>query len=596
MTPRPSESLPPYRLVATAGHVDHGKSTLVRALTGTDPDRLAEEKARGLTIDLGFASVELPSGAVLGVVDVPGHARFLKNMVAGVGSVDACVFVVAATEGWRAQSAEHLAVLDLFGIKSGVVALTKSDLVDQSQLEAVRAEVGERLVKSRLATAEVVPVDSVRGQGLGQLVSALEQIVATSEPAPDLGRPRLFVDRSFSLKGAGTVVTGTLVGGRVETGSFLALYPGAPPSFSPRTVRLRRLQVHGADRESARPGERVAANLTGVEAREVSRGQVLLDPAQWEPTRVIDVSLQLLETAPALGARGNRQFHFGTAHHPVRIRLLGTGEIPPGGSGLARLRLDTPLPLLPGDRFLLRDGGRAETIGGGEVLDISPVLPLKRARPDRSIERVVAERGFLEVGLLERLTGVRRPPDIGRYAVEAAERSRREAELRARLDAAGPIGLPAAELDDLDRAIAESLSGLRLEAGRYRRGERSSGAHPYVVASRRAPLAPPPLDGFSRAELRDLVRTGALVDCEGLFLLPEAIAAAKAVLAEELKGSEAEITVSAFRQRLSTSRRVAMALLAHFDATGFTRRRGDTRAAGPVLRRRLGLPELEESL
>ncbi len=586
MTVGPGRQERPYRLVATAGHVDHGKSTLVRALTGTDPDRLREEKRRGLTIDLGFASLELASGAVLGVVDVPGHARFLKNMVAGVGAVDACLFVVAATEGWRAQSEEHLGVLELLGVEAAVAAVTKADQVDEERLGTVLGEVGDRLDKSALEPVAVVAVDSVSRRGLGALLVALEQLFSATPAAADLGRPRLFIDRSFSVRGAGTVVTGTLTGGSIGLGDYLAVLPGRPPSFAPLPVRVRRLQVHGEERDRAWPGQRVAANLAGAEAAELSRGQVLAEASQWEPTRLFDASVQLLETAAPLAARGNRQLHFATAHHPVRVRLLRASELPPGGRGLARLHLETPLPLLPGDRFILRDGGRQETIGGGEVLDVQPVLRAKSARPDRSVERVVAERGFVEVGLLERLTGVARQPDVGRYAVALAERARREEQLRARLAAAGTLGLPAAELDDLDRALAGELEGVELRAGRYRLPA-GDATHRYLAASRRTPLSPPALEGHSLAELRDLARQGQLVDSEGLFFLPEAVAAAERALAEQLRSEGATVTVSQFRQRLSTSRKVALALLAHFDSVGVTRRRGESRVAGPALARRL---------
>lgn len=587
-SPSPGGGRPPYRLLATAGHVDHGKSTLVRALTGIDPDRFVEEKERGLSIDLGFAHLALPSGATIGIVDVPGHARFLKNMVAGVGSVDACIFVVSAKEGWQAQSEEHLAVLELLGVRKGIVVLSHFDVVDDETLVRRVSEVRARLGQSTLAGEPILPVDSLSGRGITQLTEALESLVRRTDPSPDRGRPRLFVDRSFTLKGAGTVVTGTLSGGALGLDDEISVVPGPGPSFRPHPVRLRRLQVHGEDRDLVFPGERLAANLTGIEASDLRRGQALVRPGQWEPTTVFDASLRILRGAPALRSRGNHHLHIGTAHSVVSLRLIGGEEICPGYEGKVRVRLKEPLPLLPGDLFLLRDGGRAETIGGGEVLDVAPVLPAKRARPDRSVDRVLAERGFLEAGVLERLTGERRTPDVGDYVVDPRLREERQGELLERLGEAGSLGLAAAELDGLDRALADSLPAVDLRVGRYRLGAtKEQAAHPYVEASRSSPLNPPEVGPHSRAELRDLARQGILVDCEGLFLLPEALERAESALASELSADGVGVTVSRLRQRLGTSRKVTLVILSHFDTVGITRREGDRRVAGPVLERKL---------
>ncbi|MGI8684907.1 MAG: selenocysteine-specific translation elongation factor, partial [Acidimicrobiales bacterium] len=276
-------------VVATAGHVDHGKSTLVLTLTGMDPDRFAEEKTRGLTIDLGFAWTKLPSGRELAFVDVPGHVRFIKNMLAGVGAVDACLFVVAATEGWKPQSEEHLRILELLGIDRGIVALTKVGLVDDEWRELAQLELADHLKGSFLETAEVVEVDALAGTGVGELQAALDRLLEGTPTAVDRGRARLWVDRSFAAKGSGTVVTGTLAGGSLAVDDDLVLVPGG------RKARVRALQSHKSGLPVATPGRRLAVNLAGVHHDQVERGHALVRADQWEPAKVIDCSLTVLE-------------------------------------------------------------------------------------------------------------------------------------------------------------------------------------------------------------------------------------------------------------------------------------------------------------
>src|SRR5919199_765149 len=275
-------------VVATAGHVDHGKSTLVLALTGMDPDRFAEEKARGLTIDLGFAWTRLPSGRQVAFVDVPGHVRFIKNMLAGVGAVDACMFVVAATEGWKPQSEEHLRILELLGVSHGLVALTKVGLVDEELRELARLEVAERVGGTFLDGGQIVEVDAPTGEGVEELRQALDRLLEATPTADDRGRPRLWIDRVFAARGSGTVVTGTLVGGPLAVDDELvALPPGV-------RGRVRALQSLQRPHQSVPPGSRVAVNLTGVAHDQVGRGDALVRPAQWHATRVLDASLLTL--------------------------------------------------------------------------------------------------------------------------------------------------------------------------------------------------------------------------------------------------------------------------------------------------------------
>jgi len=357
-------------VVATAGHVDHGKSTLVLALTGMDPDRFAEEKARGLTIDLGFAWTDLPSGREVAFVDVPGHVRFVKNMLAGVGAVDACLFVVAATEGWKPQSEEHLRILQLLGIAHGVVALTKvQSLADDDERGLARLDVADRVAGTFLEGAEVVGVDAVAGSGVGELRAALDRLLAHTPNAADHGKPRLWVDRSFAVKGAGAVVTGTLTGGALAVDDEMVVLPAR------QRARVRRLQSHLTSIDVAAPGRRLAVNLAGISHHDVARGDALVRDGQWTSTAAFDASLSVL---PALdhdvSRRGAYHAYVGSGEHAVRLRVLTGEAIPPGGSAPVRVHLPVALPLAPGDRFVLRESGRSETVGGGEVTDVAPVL------------------------------------------------------------------------------------------------------------------------------------------------------------------------------------------------------------------------------
>jgi selenocysteine-specific elongation factor len=533
------------RVVATAGHVDHGKSTLVQALTGTDPDRLAEEKARGLTIDLGFAF-----GPDCAFVDVPGHVRFLKNMLAGAGAVDACLFVVASTEGWKPQSEEHLRVLALLGLGDGVVALTKPG-------PDISAEVRGRVAGTFLAEAEIVRVDAVAGVGVGAVGAALRRMLARLPAAADDGRPRLWVDRSFAVQGAGTVVTGTLTGGGLSVGDELEV--------ADRAVRVRGLQTAGASASSMGPGTRVAVNLAGVSHREVRRGDALVRPSQWEPTHVVDCSFESL--GREVTRRGAYLAYLGSGEHAVRLQVLA--------GGCVRLHLPATLPLMPGDRYVLRDAGRAETVGGGEVLDVAPVLTARRARPSRSVDRVVEERGWVDVDLLERLTGERHPPTVGRWVAAPAALAAVEQELAAAVDR----GLDVATLDERGRAVLPRLADVEVIGGRARR----PGPHPVVAALEAHPFSPPLPVGASRAELEELARRGLVVESDGVWFAASAVERAAHVVAALLAEAPAGVTVGEVRAALGTSRKYALPLLAHLDGIGTTRRQGEVRVPGPHL-------------
>ena len=568
--------------ISTAGHVDHGKSTLVEALTGVDPDRFAEEKARGLTIDLGFGSAKLPSGRSVSIIDVPGHERFIRNMLAGVGAVDACLFVVAANEGWMPQSEEHLRILELLGVSHGLIALTKVGLCDADIAELARLEVEERVEDTFLADAPVVETDVVDGLGLDDLRAGLDDLVDRTPAAADQRRPRLWVDRAFAARGAGTVVTGTLSGGQIRVDDELELRPKGS------AVRIRALQSHHTQRTKIGPGNRVAVNLSGVGHQEVARGDVLVRARQWHLTNWFDASLTVLSTLDHdVSRRGAHVVYVGACELPVRMRILGLEALSPGETGLVRLHLPRRLPLLPGDRFVVRESGRAETIGGGTVLDVDPVLPASKAQPDLSVDRVIAERGWVEADRLALLTGQQRDPDVGRWVVSPTVLEDAQVRLRTAVEDAGPLGLDIAGLDEKDRAVLGLMEDVAAEGGRVRLvGQLDPFEnHPYTAALEAAPFTPPDPEsaGVDRGEVRELVKRGLIVEQDGVFFAASTLEMAQSVLAEMLAEQPDGVTVAEVRERLETTRKYALPLLAWLDGHGATRRRGDLRIAGPRL-------------
>ena len=568
------------RVVATAGHVDHGKSSLVLALTGTDPDRFEEEKRRGLTIDLGFAHATLPSGEEVSFVDVPGHVRFLRNMLAGVGGVDACLFVVAATEGWKPQSEEHLRILELLGLRHGVIALTKRDLVDDEWLEIATLEVADHVGGTFLDGAPIVPVASITGDGLDDLRAALDALVAETPPSADRRRPRLWIDRVFAAKGSGTVVTGTLTGGSLEHDATVAIEPGG------HSARIRSIQTLGSTVDSIDAGNRVALNLNGVGHDEIARGDAVITPDRWRPTDRFDASLDVLAgLGHDVSRRGAYLAYIGSRELPVRVRVLGGEALPPGGSGAVRLFLDTALPLLPGDRYVLRESGRDETIGGGEVLDIDPLTKASVAAPDRSIERVVAERGWVDVDELELLTGEMVEPMVGRWVTTADELAETEQRLREAVASADELGLDIAALADHERALIETLDEIAIDAGRARPADAIDpfADHPLGEAIRAGGFTPQMPDDADRSVVRELIRRDELVERDQIVFHIDAIEAAAGVAADLLADDPAGFTVAQFRDRTGASRKFALPLVAELDARGITRRRDDLRIAGPRL-------------
>lgn len=387
------------RVIGTAGHVDHGKSTLVKALTGIDPDRLKEEKEREMTIDLGFAWLTLPSGEQVGIVDVPGHKDFIKNMLAGVGGIDAALFVVAADEGVMPQTREHLAIIDLLQVRGGVVAITKKDLVeDEEWLELVVAEVAEELEGTVLAQAPIVPVSARTGEGLPALLEALDRYLQTTPARRDLGRPRLPIDRVFTIAGFGTVVTGTLSDGHLTVGQEVEVLPQG------LRARIRGLQTHKKKIETAVPGSRVAINLGGVSTDQLKRGDVVTLPGALKPTRLIDVRLQYLTDAPKpLKHNAALEFFSGAAEIQAHVRLLDQEVLRPGETGWAQLRLASPAVLAKNDRFIVRQPSPGATIGGGVVVNVHPQRRYQRFRPEVIARLETMAHGSPEEVLLQSL-------------------------------------------------------------------------------------------------------------------------------------------------------------------------------------------------
>jgi len=380
-------------IVGTAGHIDHGKSSLVEALTGTNPDRLEEEKRRGITLDLGFAFLTL-EGVRLGLVDVPGHERFVRNMLAGAGGIDLVLLVIAADEGIKPQTREHFEICRLLGIPRGIIAITKSDLVDADTLGLVRLEIEEFVRGSFLESAPNVPVSARSGAGLDELKQVLQraaQAVAAKDTTQNF---RLPIDRSFAMKGFGTVVTGTLISGAVKVEDEVELYPAK------KRLRVRGLHSGGKEIERAVAGQRTAVNLAGIEHEEITRGMVLAPAGIFEATQRVDARITLLASAAPLKNRARGHFHQGTAEAIAEVILLNdAGELAAGGSAFAQLRLDKPLLLLPGDRFILRRFSPVVTIGGGTVLDA------RAPRHKRKDAAVAPFLGVLEHGKREEILG-----------------------------------------------------------------------------------------------------------------------------------------------------------------------------------------------
>lgn len=569
-------------VIATAGHVDHGKSSLVRALTGTDPDRWEEEKRRGMTIDLGFAFTVLPSGAVASFIDVPGHIRFLRNMLAGVGAIDACVLVVDAKEGWMPQTEEHFQILKLLGVANGVVALSKIDLIDGELENIRRREISERTNGSFLANAEIIATSVTTNLGLDKLSSTLDQLISqsASQSASPLAsqRPRLWIDRAFTTKGAGTVVTGTLIDGCLQVGDELAVVRNQ------QKVRVREIQQHEQTVTKLDHSHRCALNLVGISHEEISRGDALVNLKQWKPTAMFDASLRVVPSLKhRVTRRGSYSIYIGAGEFSAKIRLIGTRELNADEQGCVRIAIDSSLALMPGDRYILRESGRQETIGGGEVLDIHPILRVSRAKPDRSLDRLIAEHGWITVSDFELLTSQRLPAVVGEWLTTPALHDALRKDLAMQL-AKNPDGIEVSRLKTYEQAVVATLPEVVIEMGRARiKGANSITDHPYAGLFAHAGVTPPDTKTLDRNVIRQLVQRGLLVDVDGTVFHISALETARHTVIEILNQNPNGFTVSQFREHLGITRKHAVPLLEALDRRGITRRTDDLRVGGARL-------------
>jgi selenocysteine-specific elongation factor len=614
-------------VIGTAGHVDHGKSALVQALTGIDPDRLREEKERGLTIDLGFAWLTLPNGEEVSIVDVPGHERFIKNMLAGVGGIDLALLVVAADEGVMPQTREHLAIIDLLGIEHGVVAVTKADLVEPDFAELVAADVEEALRGTTLEGAPSIVCSAVSRQGLDELLAALQAELARTPAKRDIGRPRLPVDRAFTAAGFGTVVTGTLIAGSLRVGQDVEVQPAG------LRARVRGLQAHGQKVEVAPPGRRTAVNLAGVAVEELERGMVVASPGWLRPATALDVRLRAVRylTRP-LRHNSTVTLHTGSAEVEGRLLLLDRDQVPPGEEAWAQLRLSRPVAAVGGDRFVVRDPN--DTLGGGRIVD-TLARRHKRFHPP-TIERLEAmDRGSPREAVLMAVTAAE-PVSLrdlsGGLDLSAEEVRASVAEAIAGGDLLALDGGPPADgsllytaqgfgaLSDrlrdvlsahhrqfpLRRGISreELRSRLGLESRAFdqavalwgRRGEvkeaagsvslpgheprpdasQEEGAKQLLAALRSQPYSPPSLDADDDL-LAYLEDNGDIVwVSDGIVFAAEAYREMVERVVAHLRERQT-VTLAQARDLLGTSRKYAQALLEHMDEQRLTRRVGDER-------------------
>jgi selenocysteine-specific elongation factor len=584
-------------VVGTAGHVDHGKSTLVEALTGRNPDRWEEEKRRGLTIDLGFAWAVLPNGAEVSFVDVPGHERFIKNMLAGIEAIDVALLVVAADEGWAAQSEEHLAVLDLLEVNRGLVAITKADRVDPETAELAALEAAEKLEGTSMSGSPVVIVSAATGQGIDTLVEELSRAVATAA-RPGSGRSRMWVDRSFTIAGAGTVVTGTLLEGPLSIDERVELWPNQ------EETRIRSIQSHERSVEKVEPFRRVALNLSGIDRGEITRGAMLGRPGQWRPTRRVAVTIRPARYVEGLTEKGAYHLHLGSGAWPVRLRLLEPD--------VGVLHLPVPLSLEMGDRFILRETGRRAVVGGGRVLDPAPaktsrpivagapglrqvldgspdekaaaLLALRRSSP---IDELSAHTGGGAAEGVVVVEGTAYAPAVWEEFSQRLEREigefHRQHPLRPGI-AASTIGSQWGTGAALVESVASRNPALKVKQGLVcavghvldRDSAQERGWEEAKARLKRSGLAVPRITelGIDRELLHALIREGLLVRVsDDLVYLPEQIDQMER-LARQIQGP---FTVSQFKDAAGISRKYAVPVLEWTDQAGITRRSGDLR-------------------
>lgn len=618
-------------VIGTAGHVDHGKSALIQALSGIDPDRLQEEKKRGLTIDLGFAWLTLPDGTDVSIVDVPGHERFIKNMLAGVGGIDLALLVIAADEGVMPQTREHLAILDLLGVERGVLVITKSDLVEPDFLELVAADVEDVVKETTLQGSPLVCCSAVTRAGLDDLLTVIERRLSETEPKRDLGRPRLPIDRVFTVQGFGTVVTGTLIDGSLSTGQDVEIVPAVEGGHvTALPSRVRGLQTHRSKVEQSQPGTRTAVNLGGVEPDELWRGQVVTTPGWLRPSEAVDIRLRVLDSV-SRPLRHNLRvtFHSLAAEAPARLRLLEEDELLPGEEAWAQLRLYKPLALLKGDRYIIRDAN--DTLGGGIIIETqarrhprkrrSVIEALERQESGDPAETVYAAIAAAEpADLRSVMARIDLPQTTATEAINALERSGRivllgegdgrvaytaggfgrlrltaqsaienylkqnplraglgKEELRSRLNLPPRLFAPALEvmvargdLVDTGAAVASPGWQPQLSPAQQQAAER------FLAALRSSPYSPPSEGRPAEEVVAYLVERGDVVDAGGIAFSREAFEEMTAKVVETLKRQQ-KITMAQVRDMFGSSRRYVQPFLEELDRRHITMRRGDER-------------------
>ena len=627
-------------ILGTAGHIDHGKTELIKALTGIDTDRLQEEKSRGISIDLGFAHLELPDGTVLGVVDVPGHERFIKNMLAGVGGIDLVLFVVACDESIMPQTREHFDIVSLFGVHHAIFALTKADLVDSEMTAIVRDEVEDLIASTPFAGSPIVVTSTKTGRGLDDLLSALEEVAARVRERRVSEAVRLPIDRVFTMTGRGTVVTGTLWSGKISKEDRLQLQPAGKP------IRIRSVEVHGRDVDEAFAGQRTALGLHGVDKDDIERGDCVVSPQDFWPTSIVDAEIHLLPAAPRpVKSRSRIRFHLAASEIMARVFLIGTEAVKPGDKAYAQVRLEEAVVAGFGDRFVMRSYSPMMTIGGGRVLD--PLAPRHRRRDSRVPDwlRTLATEPFKAVAeayirssktglgieaLRPRLTSGPRlieaairelvgegkvfevPPqafihaetlrDLGDELIatlEAYQGKNRlkwgmpKEELRERLGSVdmGFFNWLLARLETDGRLFMKKGS-VRAGSGDVSLTPEEEKARSLVIKLLEAALFQPPSErdleqraGVAAETLRKvltlLIEDGRIVRLEpGLVVHAAAVEEARTRITSYLS-QHGDATASDLKGVLGTTRKYAVPLLEHLDRLGITRRQGSTRTLGP---------------
>lgn len=559
-------------VIATAGHVDHGKSALVRAMTGIEPDRYEEERRRGLTLDLGFGHAVASDGTVLDIVDVPGHADYLKTMIAGMSHASIALLVVDAVEGSREQTREHLEVIEATRPLAGVVALTRVDLVDSERREVVAAEVRDLLARSELSWSEPIATSAVSGEGLSALVEELANVVRSIEgqQVSLLQQPlRLFVDRAFSITGAGTVVTGTLASGRVSVGQQVVV--GA----ANHEVTVRGVQRHGSDCEYVDAGSRVAINLSGVSASEIRRGDAIVEPDCWVYAKVVDVEIQLVE-GPSIRNGKGFSADIGSARRDVSLRPVGGDRHV--NQNWYRMRFEESLPLRPGDRFVLRDQGAGEVVGVAVVNDVAPVASPSQSTPDGSVQQQLVHHGWVTTRYARRLTGCDLQPVVERWVAAEVVVASTLNVLRERLTA-GPFDI--AECSDVERALLGSIDDVVVEHGVARLGGIDPALEsPLIDRFLAEGVATGPIDSDDRPVVARLVRLGVLIGHDGVYFHTEVLRDLGPVLELLWNADPAGFTVADVRDALGVTRKHALPLVNCLDQMRITRRVGDRRVRG----------------